>query len=132
LRIAWKFLKQEIKIPVLPVRIKRLVKLCIGCLILIGLVFAVDKIRDSYHDKSTAYIMAKEFVSKRLVAPFSVKFPLKSEDGIEVKYLGGDRYIVSGYLDSKNTFGHEQRSGYQCIVRYAGSGEWTCEKIIFE
>jgi hypothetical protein len=104
----------------------------VGCLVLIMFLFIINKFADSYHDKSTAYIKAQGFVANRLVSPSSARFPSRSEDGITVIHLGENRYSVSGYLDSQNTFGHEVRTHYYCIVRYTGTDEWVCEEISME
>jgi hypothetical protein len=104
----------------------------VGCLVLIMFLFIINKFADSYHDKSTAYIKAQGFVANRLVSPFSAKFPPRSEDGVTVIHLGKNRYSVSGYLDSQNTFGHEVRTHYYCVVRYMGTDEWVCEEISME
>jgi len=107
-------------------------KFCAGYLLLIGFIILVDKIWDSHLDKSMAYLAAQDFVSDHLVRPPSAEFPPWSTSGIEVEYLGRHRYLVSGYLDSLNTFGNIQRSSYTCIIRYVGAGEWVDEKITFE
>ena len=105
---------------------------CVACIFLVITLLLIDGIRDSYSDKSTAYLAAQDFVSKHLVRPSSARFPAKSTSGIMVKYLGENRYLVSGYLDSLNTFGNSRRSSYTCIIRYTGAGEWVDEKVSFE
>jgi hypothetical protein len=105
---------------------------CVVLLFLVISILLIDSIRDSYSDKSTAYSVAQDFVSEHLVRPSSAQFPPKSTSGVMVKYLGKNRYLVSGYLDSLNTFGSSQRSCYTCIIRYIGAGEWVDEKISFE
>ncbi len=103
--------------------------LVIGFLIIFALLSIIVRLADSFCDKSTAYDMAKVFVSNRLVSPSSAKFPSRSANGVIVKHLGRNRYSVAGYLDSKNTFGHEVRSQYHCVIRYVGTEEWICEEI---
>jgi hypothetical protein len=132
IHISHSFFRPGFVISLSPSQKLFLKKLCAGYLLLIGLFFLVDKIWDSHLDKSTAYLAAQDFVSEHLVKPSSAKFPPWSTSGIEVEYLGGHRYLVSGYLDSLNTFGNVQRSGYMCIIRYVGSGEWVDEKVTFK
>jgi len=100
--------------------------------LIIGVMYASDTMMDARRDKSTAYAIAKNFVSQRLVAPETVHFPPKSDERVFVDYLGANRYSISGYLYSRNTFGNEKRSDYTCVIRDVGSGEWTYENIFFE
>jgi hypothetical protein len=132
IQISHSLFKSGFIIPLSPPQKLFLKKFCAGCLLLIALMLLVDRIWDSRMDKSMAYLAAQEFVSERLVRPSSAEFPPRSISGIEVEYLGRHRYLVSGYLDSLNTFGNIQRSSYTCIIRYVGAGEWVDEKIAFE
>ncbi|MEJ2108370.1 MAG: hypothetical protein P8Z37_00355 [Acidobacteriota bacterium] len=109
-----------------------LVKVYLVYVLIIGALYAGDTYLDVYREKTTAYMVAQNFVSQKLVAPSTAHFPPKSDDEVYIEHLGKNRYIVSGYLYSKNTFGNEKRSDYRCIVRNVGSGEWTPENIIFE
>jgi hypothetical protein len=107
-------------------------RLAIGCMVLTAFFAVAGVMRDASTDKSTAYHVAQGFVAERLLRPSSAKFPPRSTYEVTVKYLGRQRYYVAGYLDSLNTFSNWQRSGYTCVIRYIGAGEWTCEKITFE
>ena len=101
-------------------------------ILLIGILYAGDSFIDVYRGKSNAYSMAQDFVSQKLVAPSTAKFPLRSDDNVLIEYLGKKRYRISGYLVSKNTFGNEQKSDYVCTVKYLEPGKWVCETIKFE
>jgi hypothetical protein len=132
IEISYSFFKPVFAVSLSPSQRLFLKKCCTGYLLLISLIFLADKIWDSHLDKSMAYLEAQDFVSEHLVRPYSAEFPPRSASGIEVEYLGGHRYLVSGYLDSLNTFGNIQRSSYTAIIRYVGAGEWVDEKITFE
>lgn len=132
LHISHNFREYRLSISLSPPQKLFLKWFCAVFLFLVISLLLIDGIRDSYSDKSTAYLAAQDFVSERLVRPSSVQFPPQSGSGIMVKYLGKNRYFVSGYLDSLNTFGNSQRSSYTCIIRYIGAGEWVDEKISFE
>jgi hypothetical protein len=132
IQISHSLFKPGFIISLSPPQKRFLIKFCAGCLLLIGFIFVGERIWDSRLDRSMAYLAAQDFVSKHLVSPSSAEFPPRSTSGIEVEYLGGHRYLVSGYLDSLNTFGYFQRSRYTCIIRYVGAGEWVDEKITFE
>lgn len=107
-------------------------RLSLGCMILTMFFAFTQVVRDASSDRSAAYIASQDFVAERLLRPQSAKFPPISTQGVEVKYLGGQRYFISGYLESLNSFGNWQRSGYSCTVRYRGAGEWDYEKVTFE
>jgi len=124
--------KIELDIPLSRAQRRLLKWVCTGCLLVMVFFVAADTIRDASQGKSTAYLAAQDFVSERLMLPSTAKFPLRSEGGVLVKYLGRQRYSISGYLDALNTFGNSQRSSYKCILRYAGDGEWICEEVSFE
>jgi hypothetical protein len=124
--------KKEFHLFVAPQHTLLLKKLCAGCLILLVSLYIIDAAQDSYQAKSTAYLIAQGFVTEKLVSPQSVKFPLRSDDGVEIRDLGQNRYSVSGYLHARNTLGSEQLTRYRCIVRNVGAGEWTYETITFD
>ena len=132
LRIRDSFRKHKLDIPLSPPQQLFLKWFCIACLLFIVSLLLIDNMRDSYSDKAAAYVVAQNFVSEHLVRPSSAQFPPKSASGIEVKYLGENRYLISGYLDSLNTFGNSQRSNYTCVVRYIGAGEWADERVSFK
>ncbi len=124
--------KSKLDIPVSPAQRLFLKWFCIGCLLLMVFFVVANTIRDASQDKSKAYLVAQDFVSERLIRPSTAKFPLRSQNGVLVEYLGRHRYSISGYLDAVNTFGNSQRSSYKCIIRYTGTGEWICEAVSFE
>jgi hypothetical protein len=109
-----------------------LIKIYLVYVLIIGALYLGDSYLDVSREKTTAYLVAQNFVSQKLVAPESAHFPPKSDDEVYIEQLGKNRYIISGYLYSKNTFGNEKRSDYRCIVRNVGSGEWAPENIIFD
>jgi hypothetical protein len=107
-------------------------RLSIACMVLAMFFVLTEAVRDASLDKSTAYLEAQNYVAQRLLRPETVEFPPFSTQGVTVEYLGSHRYRISGYLDSLNSFGNRQRSGYWCVIRYIGTGEWVCEKIAFQ
>ena len=132
LRIRESLRKYNLDISLSPPQRLFLKWFCIACLLFIISLLLIDSVRDSHSDEAEAYSVAQDFVSERLVRPSSAQFPPKSASGIEVKYLGENRYLISGYLDSLNTFGNSQRSNYTCVVRYIGAGEWADERVSFK
>jgi len=76
-----------------------------------------------------AWIMAQDFVKKRLVSPGSADFGGMFEQSFEdcVTDLGKGRYLVKGWVDSQNRFGAELRSNFTCTLTYLGNDQWQCE-----
>jgi len=109
-----------------------LVRVYLVYALIIGAMYAGDTMLHASRDKSTAYAIAKSYVAQKLVAPSSAHFPPISDAEVLIDYLGDNRYSISGYLFSKNTFGNEDRSDYICVVREVGSGDWTYENIFFK
>ena len=132
MEIQYWFGKRNFYLYISPKHAMLIMKLCAGCLILLLSLYAIDTAWDSYQDKSTAYLIAQGFVTEKLVSPKSVKFPPRSDDAVTVESLGRNRFSVDGYLDSRNTLGHLQRTRFRCVVRDVGAGEWTYERISFE
>ena len=78
-----------------------------------------------------AWVMAQDFVKKRLVSPGSADFGGMFEQSHEdcVTDLGEGRYLVRGWDDSQNRFGANLRSGFTCALRYVGDDQWQCESL---
>jgi hypothetical protein len=79
-------------------------------------------------DKIGAWVMAKEFVLRRLKAPRTAKWPWYTDQ--LVAYLGNREYLVSAYVDAQNSFGALIRTYFTCRVRDDGD-RWTLLSISF-
>ena len=109
-----------------------LVRVYLVYALIIGAMYAGDTMLDSRRDKSTAYAIAKNYVAQKMISPSTADFPPMSDEEVLIDYIGDNRYSISGYLFSRNSFGNERRSDYTCVVREVGSGEWTYENIFFK
>lgn len=69
-------------------------------------------------DKYEAYDVCQKFVSQRLRAPGSAKFPSLTASGVTAVDLGGGRYSVNAYVDSQNGFGALLRMTFACEVNW--------------
>jgi hypothetical protein len=104
-------------------------------LIVIGVIVAgafISGITDhsaSGPDDIEAYVMAKQFVSNRLVSPGSAKFGESWES--KIQNLGNARWQVAGFVDSQNRMGALVRSEYVCTMRYEGGPNktWRAESV---
>lgn len=67
----------------------------------------------SKNEKLGAAIMCQSFVENSLKSPQSAKFPLTAS---KAQYLGTNKYILSSYVDSQNSYGAMIRSNFDCIV----------------
>lgn len=72
--------------------------------------------------KYDAIAMTKQFVTRRLKAPKSAEFPSRSE--FRVVASSDDQYLVSGYVDSQNSFGAMIRTTFICQMKVEGE-TWT-------
>lgn len=82
------------------------------------------------NDPSGAWFAAEEFVLRAIKAPKTAEF----EDGwrepaTHIKDTGQGSYIVTGYVDSENSFGAKLRADFVVNVKRNGDG-WLLEKPI--
>lgn len=73
----------------------------------------------NYHD---AFFYGKEFVKRNLKAPRSAKFG--GYRNSSVQHYAGCKFVVSGYVDSQNSFGAMLRSNYSVTLTPNGLN-WT-------
>jgi len=74
------------------------------------------------HGEVDAFYISQQFVTKKLKAPSTAKFPWRSES--TVKDLGNNRYEVISYVDAQNSFGAMLRMHYKCTVEYVSGDNW--------
>lgn len=80
-------------------------------------------------DKDTALVMAQGFVKDNLKSPSSAEFGWPSE--YSIIQLEENRFSVSGWVDSQNSFGAMLRTNFVCDVEYAGNDEWRLRNLNF-
>ena len=74
---------------------------------------------DNYFD---AYFYGKEYVKRNLKAPSTAKFG--SYGNSSVQHYTGCKFVVTGYVDSQNSFGAMLRSNYSVTMTPSGLS-WT-------
>lgn len=74
---------------------------------------------ENYHD---AFLYGQEFVKRNLKAPRSAKFG--GYRNTSVQHYTGCKFVVSGYVDSQNSFGAMLRSNYSVTLTPNGRN-WT-------
>lgn len=75
-------------------------------------------------DRSTdAEVMCEESINKRLKAPASAKYTHQNSR------KNGAQYVVSGYVDSQNSFGAMVRTRFTCTVTDQGDGTWQLDDL---
>jgi hypothetical protein len=67
-----------------------------------------------------AEVMAEQFVKDRLKAPSTADFSSESS-----KDLGDKIYLVTGYVDSENSFSAKIRSSFTVKLQYSGNNNWN-------
>lgn len=73
-----------------------------------------------YH--GMAQVMAEDFVSRLLKSPGSAEFSSYSES--DIRYKGGGRYRVKGFVDSQNSFGAMLRNHYMVDLFTTNGKNW--------
>lgn len=76
-----------------------------------------------------AYVVAQGFVRDRLKAPATAQFPAQSQTRITKDH--GMKWIVSGYVDSQNSFGALLRIRYRAEMTYRGKGNYYLDDLKF-
>jgi hypothetical protein len=82
-----------------------------------------------------AYIHCIHYVEQRLKSPSSAEFSSLSNSNVvklKTTLRGGKnniKYLVTGYVDSKNSFGAKIRNNYSCKVTGETGGSWTLDNI---
>lgn len=84
----------------------------------VGGLFAVDHWRGGSTDDQSGYVKVacRDWVKDRLTSPATAKFSGESVSRT------GNTYVVTGSVDSQNSFGAMIRNGYQCEAINDGSG----------
>jgi hypothetical protein len=98
--------------------------IALGAFAVFGSLFAVlggssDYDPDTPTD-TDARFACRQFVEDRLKAPATADFTDET-----VTSLGGERFEVTGSVESQNSFGTTMRSDYECDLRYNGDERWT-------
>lgn len=78
--------------------------------------------------RATAYQACQPHVAKGLLAPASAKFPNLSEITVAT---AGNRFTVTGYVDSQNGFGAMLRSRYTCNIERVAGSDWALISLSF-
>ena len=86
---------------------------------------------DSNND-SMAWIMAQDFIEKRLSSPSTAEFPRYYQLPDNAIRKTGDNYIIDAYVDSQNGFGATIRTNFIVNVRYSGDETWKLINLEFD
>jgi hypothetical protein len=82
---------------------------------------------------SMAYLMAEEFIKKRLKAPSTAEFQ-SIWDGRKNTITRGDhqRYSIDSYVDAENSYGASIRRRFRATVKQVGKNNWQLVSLKFE
>jgi hypothetical protein len=90
-----------------------------------------EKLLSEKYTKSNALIDSRQFVEKRLKSPSTADF--SSETQNNVKKVNDSTFVVTGYVDSQNSFGALIRTNYSCKITYLDAiGKVQCDNLIIE
>lgn len=85
------------------------------------------------YEKEDAFYISRKFVSRKLVAPSTAKFPDPWDPEVSITPTGNkDEFKVIAYVDAQNTFGAMLRKKYMCFVKYVGEGKWECGSVLID
>ena len=93
---------------------------------LIGLL-VVARFSDNTRDSDTAGYMAEEFVKDKLKAPSTAEFCSRSQQTVDI--LSENKYRVSGWVDSQNSFGAKLRSDWSVVLEKLGKDQWHADSV---
>jgi hypothetical protein len=82
------------------------------------------------NDRMTAYVMAQDFVSSRLKAPASARFPTMAAGDAIVAPMAGCKFMVVAYVDSQNSFGAQVRAQFVATLTAPQTGDkWQLDSL---
>ena len=79
---------------------------------------SIDQVKHMDRMERMAYRVARRYVRQSLNHPKTADFPILSQPLIE--HQGDSAFLVSHYVDAKNSFGVEGRLHYTAKVQYGG------------
>lgn len=80
--------------------------------------------------EQSSAVMCEGFVKKRLKSPGSAEFSGVSDTKIKtISNKKPWRYLVTGYVDSQNSFGAKVRNNYTCDISTKDDDTWTLGRM---
>jgi len=77
-----------------------------------------------------AFAFTNYAIEKQLKAPSTARFASITDEETIIHDLGGDKFTVTSWVDSQNSFGATMRTKYQMTVERKSDGDWTIESVI--
>lgn len=78
-----------------------------------------------------ALVGSQMVVENNLKSPSSAKLPLIMDSNVSVNKLSENKYFVSSYVDSENSFGAMIRTYYTCTVTLLSNNKYNVEDLQF-
>lgn len=76
-----------------------------------------------------AFVASQSIVEDNLKAPSTAKFPYYTSDGVSVTKLSTDKYRVTAFVDSENSFGAMIRTTYSITIIFTGKDTYRGENL---
>jgi hypothetical protein len=91
---------------------------------------AAEKVRKEEGDKTSAWVMAKQFVEDTLASPGTADYGSLLKGTFQnpkdhVRSLGDKEYLVEGWVDAQNRYGAVVRSDFKVKLKYMGGDKWN-------
>lgn len=100
--------------------------------------YSTDTSSSDTSDKSSAFVISTNFVESFLKSPSSADFPFLDYSSV---ILENNKYQITSYVDSQNSYGAMIRNNWTTIVKYEGDStgygnadiqNWELEELIFD
>ncbi|MCG8838936.1 hypothetical protein G1K37_11315 [Tenacibaculum dicentrarchi] len=89
------------------------------------------KLLKKKYTKTSALFESRHFVEKRLKAPSTADFSYESEKSVQK--INDTTFLVTGYVDSENSFGAKLRNNYSCKIVFLDKlARVSCDDLIIK
>jgi hypothetical protein len=76
-----------------------------------------------------AFVYSQHAVKDSLKSPATAKFPSITNDSVVVTKISTDKYRITAFVDSENSFGALIRSAYQVTITFTGKDTYKWEDV---
>lgn len=76
-----------------------------------------------------AFVYSQTAVKSQLKSPATAKFPSITNDSVIVTKISTDKYRVTAFVDSENSFGALIRATYQVTITFTGEDTYKWEDV---
>ena len=78
---------------------------------------------------TTAFVLCRDEVRKRLLAPSTASFPHMGQAEITRTAGNARSFIISSYVDAQNAFGATIRNNWVCVIEHEQGDTWIVRHV---